>query len=262
MSPHRLPALLVVSLVVSLSTAACSGKIAQVLDSEPEAGVEAASCTSGGGTCVASVSQCALARGQSANALSCAGTRVCCFLPTKPCARPMFDCCEGPVATEPRCTGRTTSPPANPGTPATPAPAEEETAECLPGQTKAEVGRCGCSFMETTCGTSFARDVLPLLVASCGSASCHGTPNGAKPQLDRQDPSTTWLNLIGQKPIAGRPYVVKCNPDPAASSILCNLAKSGTSCGTGMPLSAPGSLEGSALDKALQSWITCGAPEN
>jgi hypothetical protein len=258
MSPHRLPALL----VVSLSTAACSGKIAQVLDSEPEAGVEAASCTSGGGTCVESVSQCALARGQSAKTMSCAGTRVCCFLPTKPCDNRMFDCCEGPVpvAAYPRCTG---------------AAEEKETAECLPGQTKANVGQCGkgpgagtappdtsdCS-LQAPCGTSFARDVLPLLVASCGSATCHGTPNGVKPQLDSQDPSTTWRNLIAQKPITGRPYVAKCNPDPAASSILCNLAKSGSSCGISMPLTAPGSLEGSWLDKALQSWLTCGAPYN
>jgi hypothetical protein len=29
-----------------------------------------------------------------------------------------------------------------------------------------------------------------------------------------------------------------------------------------MPLSSAGSLEGSALDKAIQNWITCGAPDN
>jgi len=242
MSPHRLPSLLAMSLVMSLSTAACSGKFVEILDSEE--GGTSGGCTSAGGTCVANAAQCAPGQGQlGASSLSCSGGAVCCFLPPTACAAAApVDCCEDSSGiARPRCDG--------------------EKLACLPGQTKAEVGKCGCANLPTTCGTSFGRDVHPLLAASCGSASCHGTPNGAKPQI-ALDSATTRRNLIAQKAIAERPYVKICDPSPTASSILCNIAKSGASCGTGMPLSAPGSLAGSPLDKAIQNWITCGAPEN
>ncbi len=113
-----------------------------------------------------------------------------------------------------------------------------------------------------TCSVSFKTTLLPLYIASCGSVSCHGVPNGAKPQMDPASPDITWANFVSQKPITGKPYVNPCSTDKTSASIVCNMAAAGASCGTGMPLSSPGSLATMPIVTQTDTWLACGSPNN
>jgi len=110
------------------------------------------------------------------------------------------------------------------------------------------------------CSVSFANDIMPKLIESCGSATCHATPAGAAPQMDRASAVNTYANFIKQKAIGGKPYIDICTTDKTASGIACNIA--GTPCGTGMPLGGAGSLATSPLATSIDTWLTCGAPNN
>lgn len=115
-----------------------------------------------------------------------------------------------------------------------------------------------------SCAVSFGATILPPLVARCGTASCHGVPNGAAPRMSREDATGTFERFVAQRAIEGIPYVNRCSTDPSRSSILCNLASpaSGAGCGTLMPYGAGGSIAGEQVVKDIETWLRCGAPNN
>lgn len=110
------------------------------------------------------------------------------------------------------------------------------------------------------CTVSFKTDLMPLLISSCGSATCHGVPAGAKPLMDRESGDKTYDNFLAQKPITNKPYIDVCSTDKTKSGISCNLAA--TPCGNGMPYGAAGSLATSDLVTKIDTWLACGAPRN
>jgi hypothetical protein len=112
------------------------------------------------------------------------------------------------------------------------------------------------------CTVSFKTTLMPLYIAGCGSATCHGVPNGAKPQMDPASPDITWANFAAQKPITNKPYINPCSTDKTSASIVCNMAAVGASCGTGMPLAAPGSLATQPIVTQTDTWLACGSPNN
>ncbi len=113
---------------------------------------------------------------------------------------------------------------------------------------------------------TFAADVLPVLVHSCTSASCHG---GASPQGELElGSAATYTNLVG--PVAGElstmPLVMPGHPDESylmhkLDADQCTLASQCVSgdCKQAMPLNNP--LDAAARD-TIRRWIAQGAQNN
>ncbi len=130
------------------------------------------------------------------------------------------------------------------------------------GDGGAEAGLCnGAGPIDGgPCTVSFKDTLMPLLITACGSATCHGVPAGAKPQMDRASAAVTYANFLAQKPIDSKPYIDVCSTDKAKSGLACNIAA--TPCGNGMPYGAAGSIATSPLATQIDTWLACGAPNN
>lgn len=130
-------------------------------------------------------------------------------------------------------------------------------------------------FDLTTPAMSFETNVMPVLTASCSSASCHGVADGAQGGLflgaelqHGADAAKVYKNLVG--PMAGElgsmPYVTP--GDPAKSFIMhkldgdqCMLAEqcANRTCNDTMP--RDGQLPVETRD-ILRRWIAQGAQNN
>lgn len=121
---------------------------------------------------------------------------------------------------------------------------------------------------------SFKTDVMPILSASCSSASCHGVASGAAGDLflgaelkHGSDSATVYSNLMATSgQVAGMPYVTP--GDPTKSYIMhkmdadqCTLDAQcqGGSCQHTMPYD--GQLPVEKRD-VLRRWIAQGAANN
>lgn len=114
---------------------------------------------------------------------------------------------------------------------------------------------------ETNCSVSWSTDIFPNMEASgawqCASSSCHG--GGATlPAINDGDPMGAFASLATFAGISPA-YIVPCNTDTSACSILCNLTPKG--CGITMPIGT-GTPPTSAQLAAIQTWIGCGSPPN
>lgn len=111
-----------------------------------------------------------------------------------------------------------------------------------------------------SCEVSFAQDVLPAFGgAGCHQAACHGgaTPFNL-PRIDPGDPGAMWKEFGSFTLSSGKPYINPCSTDPGDSSIACNVNPTGT-CGTLMPQAVGLPDDVVAM---IETWVTCGAPNN
>ncbi|MFO0582005.1 MAG: hypothetical protein U0229_07020 [Anaeromyxobacter sp.] len=131
-----------------------------------------------------------------------------------------------------------------------------------------------CPIVAAPAAPTFAKDIGPALVQSCGSASvqCHGAPFGgdtAKGKIDfSNDAGRTAANvyaaLVNKTPAnAPAGYVLVKPGDPAGSWLVVKLSENdpggvGQAYGNRMPLQLP-NLCATTMD-ALTSWISQGAP--
>jgi len=111
------------------------------------------------------------------------------------------------------------------------------------------------------CSVSWTTDIFPNMEAvgpwQCASPSCHG--GGATlPPINDGDPSGAYGALATFAGITP-PYIVPCNTNSSACSILCNLTAGG--CGTTMPIGTGTPLTTTDL-AMIQTWIKCGSPLN
>lgn len=112
------------------------------------------------------------------------------------------------------------------------------------------------------CSVSFSKDVLGIFAEpTCGTATtCHGGSNPAnQPRVAPSDPAATWAIFAGFKLSNGKPYINPCSTDKAASTLVCNLAATGT-CGSHMPQTGP-QISDEDLAK-IDTWLACGSPNN
>lgn len=119
---------------------------------------------------------------------------------------------------------------------------------------------------------SFASDVLPTLVASCGFGACHGAVRGSNVFLGAKDSvndATAIRALLvdkRSKQSASTPYVTPSNPARSylylkLTGDLCGLDDcAGGSCGQTMPRGGD-KLDAASLD-AVRTWILQGATDS
>lgn len=114
------------------------------------------------------------------------------------------------------------------------------------------------------CAVKFSTDIFPLMQDTgawgCSKLGiCHG-PNSVKPEIDNADPSKAYNSLRAFQ-VAGKPYILPCSTNKAESSFRCNLEPPGSAgvCGSSMPKGTPAAA--GDLQK-LETWISCGAPNN
>lgn len=111
---------------------------------------------------------------------------------------------------------------------------------------------------DAACTVTFKTDILPGM-AICATTSCHGGANPAyQPPINLEDPDATWNELASFKHTNGTPYINPCSTVPADSALLCNVNKNGT-CGVLMP---PNQGQGEDFIAKLNTWATCGSPNN
>jgi hypothetical protein len=106
---------------------------------------------------------------------------------------------------------------------------------------------------------SFAGEVMPIFVAHCGGAACHG---GANPQkgLALTSAAAAYTGLVG---VASQECPATKRVDPGSSStsyLSWKLAGSGP-CFSGSRMPKSGSLAASDL-ATIDAWIAAGAPQN
>lgn len=110
------------------------------------------------------------------------------------------------------------------------------------------------------CAVSFKNDILPAFnTASCNTTgSCHGgDPPPNAPRIDPGNGEAMWQEFQTFT-IGGKPFINPCSTDPAASTMGCNVSKTGT-CGTLMPPQL--GLDPATVTK-ITDWLTCGSPNN
>lgn len=128
-------------------------------------------------------------------------------------------------------------------------------------------GAGGACEVDAACAVSFKDDLFPVLDQKSNCAftpGCHGDGKGNL-SLTPGDVASYFDGLTQLKLKDGSSNIVPC--DPAGSKLLCNLkVSSGTNpwgtCGTQlMPLNPVNAPTTDDL-KAIEDWITCGAPNN
>lgn len=128
-------------------------------------------------------------------------------------------------------------------------------------------GSGGACVVDAACAVSFKDDLFPVLdgKSKCAfSPGCHGDGKGNL-TLTAADVGSYYEGLTKLKLKDGTSNIVPC--DPAGSKMLCNLkVSSGTNpygkCGSQlMPLNPVNAPTTDDL-KAIEDWITCGAPNN
>ena len=119
---------------------------------------------------------------------------------------------------------------------------------------------------------SFASDVLPILVASCGFGACHGAVRGSNVFLGAKDSANDAKVIRGllvdkpSKQSASTPYVTPANPTRSylylkLTGDLCGLEDcAGGSCGQTMPRGGD-KLDAVSLD-TVRTWILQGATDS
>lgn len=119
---------------------------------------------------------------------------------------------------------------------------------------------------------SFASDVLPILVASCGFSSCHGAVRGSNVFLGAKDSANDATAIRAllvdkrSKQSASTPYVTPSNPARSylylkLTGDLCGLEDcAGGSCGQTMPRGGD-ELDAAALE-TVRTWILQGATDS
>ncbi len=94
---------------------------------------------------------------------------------------------------------------------------------------------------------------------SCGSSTACPANGGQQPTFLNGNAGGTYNIFKGYTGINNKPYIAPSDTNAADSMIDCDLSTQ--SCGANlMPLS-PGQL--TATDKAnIDTWVTCGSPQN
>lgn len=114
-----------------------------------------------------------------------------------------------------------------------------------------------------TCAVSFKSEILALFEASgCTSITCHGGTNPANPpRIDPKDPLGTYAGFAALKMTNGRLYINPCSAVPEEAAIADNLDPAAESAERGVPM-PQGSLGLEGAVQPLQTWLTCGSPNN
>ena len=119
---------------------------------------------------------------------------------------------------------------------------------------------------------SFASEVLPILVTSCGFGACHGAVRGTNVFLGTKDGANdakairALLVDKASKQSASTPYVTPANPARSylylkLTGDLCGLEDcAGGSCGQTMPRGGD-KLDAASLD-TVRTWILQGATDS
>ena len=137
------------------------------------------------------------------------------------------------------------------------------------GASAATVTSGGSCVPNLGCEVSFRDDIFPVLseAARCGSVGCHAT---AIAQFEfPSEAGDAREALLGYNFQGSERYVVPC--DPTLSRMLCNLnlgedpATAGI-CGSPMPKLLDDAVADAPLTEAdlaaIETWISCGAPDN
>ncbi len=109
------------------------------------------------------------------------------------------------------------------------------------------------------CAVSFKTILAAFKDASCQTVSCHGgaTPPN-QPRINPDDPAGMWAEFAAFKLSNGKLYINPCSTDPTESSMACNVDNAAP-CGAVMP---PGVGLPANVVADIQTWLTCGAPNN
>lgn len=128
-------------------------------------------------------------------------------------------------------------------------------------------GSGGACVVDEACAVSFKDAIFPVLdeKSKCAfSPGCHGDGLGNL-TLTAADVASYYDGLTALKLKDGTSNIVPC--DPGSSKLLCNLnVSSGTNpygkCGSKLMPPAPANAPTVDDLKAIEDWITCGAPNN
>lgn len=142
-----------------------------------------------------------------------------------------------------------------------PGPSSEVVSDGGAGSGTPECVKAGGTLVEGgACRVSFKAILASFKAANCQTAgSCHGgTTPPNQPRIDPDDPNGTWAEFASFKLSNGKLYINPCSTDPAQSTIGCNV-NAAAPCGAVMP---PGVGLPANIVADIDTWLTCGAPNN